>query len=428
MEFDVVIIGGGVAGASLAIQLTSAGHHVAIVERAALGSNKLSTHFLWPRGVSYLNRLGIDPRKDLGAPLFKNVRFSLEGHQLAAQVSLSQTKARLSQTHGHSTGATQEYTCVRRQVLDRVLVNKAVAQGACLFQGYQLRVISKRDSGDRVSAVEIKNRVGHKVCLSAKIFVAADGRESTFARLSKNPIIEESLNSTSTVWTYFECLPAQEVRLAKRGDRGFGAASTNEGLTMVLYWGPSADAKNIASLKEPEFRSRIQQMDPEFGAELSGARKVEGFYRASHLASFKRKSIHAGVFFLGDAACFKDQCTASGITHALCDAEIAHEEIDQYLQKKKPRERSEWEFSERRELDRGSYFKLACAMAAMVPATRDEVATHRMAAKDPGAASGFITLCADSNALAATAKIFHSDDAKSTHKEIYHDPIQCTFI
>jgi len=55
--YDVVIVGGRVAGAALGIYLARAGHKVLIVEKGRRGQDTLSTHFVSPRGAYYLERL-----------------------------------------------------------------------------------------------------------------------------------------------------------------------------------------------------------------------------------------------------------------------------------------------------------------------------------------------------------------------------------
>ena len=57
--YDVVVVGGRVAGASTAMLLARAGARVALVDRAAYGSDTLSTHGLMRSGVLQLSRWGL---------------------------------------------------------------------------------------------------------------------------------------------------------------------------------------------------------------------------------------------------------------------------------------------------------------------------------------------------------------------------------
>ena len=55
---DVLVIGARCAGSSLALLLARKGYRVVVVDKATFPSDTLSTHFLWPRGASYLNKWG----------------------------------------------------------------------------------------------------------------------------------------------------------------------------------------------------------------------------------------------------------------------------------------------------------------------------------------------------------------------------------
>ena len=57
--WDVIIIGGRVAGASTALLLARAGLRVLVVERARRGSDTVSTHALMRGGVLQLQHWGL---------------------------------------------------------------------------------------------------------------------------------------------------------------------------------------------------------------------------------------------------------------------------------------------------------------------------------------------------------------------------------
>src|SRR5207248_642525 len=59
MDYDVIIVGARVAGASLAILLGRQGKRVLLVDRDSFPSDTLSTHLLQPPAVAMLERLGV---------------------------------------------------------------------------------------------------------------------------------------------------------------------------------------------------------------------------------------------------------------------------------------------------------------------------------------------------------------------------------
>src|SRR5579862_2127020 len=70
-QFDVVIAGGGVAGASAAAALTEFGYRVLIVEPGVSPSRRLAGELIHPPGVADLTELGLlDPGKRcIGVPV-----------------------------------------------------------------------------------------------------------------------------------------------------------------------------------------------------------------------------------------------------------------------------------------------------------------------------------------------------------------------
>ena len=59
-DFDIIIIGGGPAGAATAIQAARGGASVAIFEKSSLGRDKVCGDGLTPRAIGALQDLEID--------------------------------------------------------------------------------------------------------------------------------------------------------------------------------------------------------------------------------------------------------------------------------------------------------------------------------------------------------------------------------
>src|SRR5690349_7606544 len=119
--FDVVVVGGRVAGASTALLLARAGVRVAVIERGTRGSDALSTHGLMRAGVLQLSRWGLLDRVVAAGtpPITRTVFHYVDGE--TAQVSIRP-----------SPGVDALYA-PRRTVLDRILVDAAEEAGAMMF-------------------------------------------------------------------------------------------------------------------------------------------------------------------------------------------------------------------------------------------------------------------------------------------------------
>src|SRR5689334_22569483 len=75
-QFDVLVVGGRVAGASTALLLARAGVRVAVIDRAAYGSDALSTHGFMRAGILQLSRWGLlDAIIAAGTPPIRRTAF-----------------------------------------------------------------------------------------------------------------------------------------------------------------------------------------------------------------------------------------------------------------------------------------------------------------------------------------------------------------
>jgi flavin-dependent dehydrogenase len=131
---EIVIVGGGLAGASAACILAQAGRPALLIERETAPRHKVCGEFLSIEAQTYLAHLGIS-LDDLGASRIASVRLI---HGLAmAEADLPFTARGLS-----------------RRTLDEVLLERAVSSGAGIVRGPVVRTVSADESGIRADAGE----------------------------------------------------------------------------------------------------------------------------------------------------------------------------------------------------------------------------------------------------------------------------------
>jgi flavin-dependent dehydrogenase len=122
-----LVVGGGPAGAAVAIGLARQGHSVRLVEREATPRDKVCGEFLSGEALGYLSGLGVDVRA-LGAVPIDQVRM-VRGRAMAAQ-PLPFPAMSLS-----------------RRLLDEALLGQASAAGVELRRGQRVDGIGRRGSG-----------------------------------------------------------------------------------------------------------------------------------------------------------------------------------------------------------------------------------------------------------------------------------------
>ena len=110
-QFDVIVVGGSVSGAPTATHLARKGYKVLMVEKDTFPRDTNSTHFIWPRGMSYLNRLGVADKILAQTPSFKKLEVSIEGISLHGGVPLQAVKDRFVKLHGAGAARTRRAVC-----------------------------------------------------------------------------------------------------------------------------------------------------------------------------------------------------------------------------------------------------------------------------------------------------------------------------
>ena len=159
-------VGARCAGASLAAHLGRAGVSVALLDAAALPSDQpMSTHLVQPRGTDELDRLGVGDRARAISPALAAARFDFDGREMILRY-----------------GSGRAAHCLRRNKLDQMLQEAAVAAGADLQPDSRVVALA-RDVRGRVVGADVRRKGGRLDRLVAGLVVGADGRRSTVARL-----------------------------------------------------------------------------------------------------------------------------------------------------------------------------------------------------------------------------------------------------
>src|ERR1700685_1659747 len=112
---DNLVIGGGPAGAMVALRLASAGRNVTLFEKESGPHHKVCGEFLSREAVDYLHQAGIDPL-ELGANAISNLRLSAGNHLISASLPF-------------------QAISLSRRVLDAALLARAEDKGCDILRG-----------------------------------------------------------------------------------------------------------------------------------------------------------------------------------------------------------------------------------------------------------------------------------------------------
>lgn len=370
--YDVVIVGARIAGSALASLLAKQNLSILLIDRQKVLGDVLSTHFINPRGLSYLEALGVGDKVRSVTPVGREIELRFDQFRFSGAVTEDALQKRLKHVHPtYSIPAITEYTSVRRKILDPILLSEAVTSGAEFAGGMTLVAID--DVGPNgLRKIHCIDAHGESHFIQTRILVGADGRKSSVASLLDIPKQEERFACTFASYTYFKDLHIGKARIFKRNRYAYAAVPTNDNLTMVLVFGPKDHFADYMHDREQNFFKTIESIDTDFANKVKKASRAEPFYSTVDQSAFIRGVAPQNTLLIGDAHSFKDQCTASGITHALRDAFLLAEHLKYGFEHVGAMDLSLQMFHEKRYLDSHKFYIYTCQQAEMNPIRPEE--------------------------------------------------------
>lgn len=300
-DYQVGIIGAGLAGLSLAIQLSRAGHDVILFEKETFPFHKLCGEYLSNESVPFLKHLGIDIGS-LGVAEIDQLEITnVSGKNLSVDLPLGGIG-------------------LSRYVLDELLYQEAKRSGTVVAENTS--VSDYRKSNDRFQVVTKKGE------FTVDILISCYGKKSNLIKNSK-----ESSNQYLGIKYHVELdeHPSNLISIHNFKDGYCGVCQLEGKWASVCYLSHTdnlkASGNKISNMEKSVLfqNSKIRQV-------FENARFVYSKPIAVSNINFDLKHLtHDNVFYCGDAAGLITPLCGNGMSMALHGSYILGSEIKSYL-------------------------------------------------------------------------------------------------
>ena len=222
----------------------------------------------------------------------------------------------------------------------------------------------------RVVGIKGHSKGGDTITERADVVVGADGRNSIVAETVRPEKYNERPPLLAPYYTYWSGLPMDgRFETYIRPKRGFAAAQTHDGLTMVVGgWPYSEFATNKKDIEGNYLK--LFELVPEFADRVRTAKR-EARFAGAPTPNFFRKPYGPGWALVGDAGYIKDPITAQGINDAFRDAERCSIALDEALTGSCLFDKAMGDYQRARDANVLSMYEFTCQLATMERPSRE---------------------------------------------------------
>lgn len=317
-DYDISIMGGGLAGLSLAIIASKAGYSVALYEKENYPHHKVCGEYISNESYSFIKGLGL-PLENWTLPFINQLELSdAKGKQYDFSLDLG----------GFG---------ISRYKLDHALYEIAKANGVDVFSGIKVNDIHFENNTHFVNA--------GAASVSSKVSVAAYGKRSNVDVKWNRKFTSDKPNKLNNYIAvkYHIHYPWQENKIALHNFKnGYcGISRIEDGKSCLCYLtvaeNLSASGNSIKAMEE-----KILFKNPQLKKIFTGAEFLyEQPLTISQISFSKKQQVENHTLMTGDSAGLITPLCGNGMSMALHSSKIAFESICLYLEKKISREAME---------------------------------------------------------------------------------------
>ncbi len=300
-QYKVIIIGGGLAGLSLAIQLAQENRSVLLIEKGAYPRHKVCGEYISLESWAYVQRLGV-PLEAMNLPKIDKLKISSEnGVVLKSDLDLG----------GFG---------ISRYVLEDLLYKK------CKELGVEVLTNTKYVS-------HLKERELFKIKTSRGVF-EAEVLCASFGKYAPNDLYKPQKKTDNWVGVKYHIRfdhPSDEIVLHNFENGYCGMSKIEDGKSCLCYLVNAKELKkcgnDIKALEE-----KVLQQNTYLNTLF---RKAEFLYKKpmviSNVSFEVKKPVHNGIFYLGDSAGTIAPLSGNGMSNAFRSAYLLNKSLNSYF-------------------------------------------------------------------------------------------------
>ncbi len=322
-NYDVIVMGGGPAGSTVASILEREGRSVVLFEKEVFPRHHIGESLMTDTYRTF-QRMGL-LEKLKESPFVR--KYSV---QFANHAGKESRPFYFFEAVHHESAVTWQVT---RAVFDQMLIEHAAEQGAAIHQG--VRVTQVLFEGDKAVGVEVQMSDGSRQSFYAKVVVDATGQTAMLSNRFRWRVRDPKLKK-AVLYSYFKGAHREP--------------DLNGGATLVLRTPPGSggwfwyiplenDITSVGIVANPEyllkdrgqdlakiFQEEIEKCEPCHRRVAEGER-VDKIYSILDYSYRSKQCAGNGFIIIGDAYGFLDPIYSSGVLLALKMAELAADAI-----------------------------------------------------------------------------------------------------
>lgn len=306
--YDVIIVGGGLAGLTAAIHLSKEKHAVLVVEKKPYPHHKVCGEYVSNEIIPYLNKLGV-PMSSSGAVLIDSLELS------TASGKSVKTKLPLGGIG------------ISRYAFDNLMYEKALENGVTFVFELATSIIYSNDS--------FQVTTENNTIYSSRITIGAYGKRSALDKQLQRDFIKQKSGWLGVKAHYkFDAFPENQVSLHNFTGGYGGLSKTETGAVNFCYlasYSSFQKEKNVA-----EFNDKVVAKNPFLHDFLEKATPIFNEPITIAQISFEQKqAVENHIIMCGDTAGLIHPLCGNGMAMAIHSAKIASAYIHRYLNHKK---------------------------------------------------------------------------------------------